>query len=259
MLAAERRHRIKAEVGRRGSARVTELAALLDASEMTIRRDLDALHDAGAIVKVYGGATATSNNGAFEPGFDAKSQTMRAEKAEIARTAAEFVHAGMSIGLSAGTTTWRLARELLDIAHLTVITNSISVAGVFHSAPDASRTVVITGGVRTPSDALVGPIATTAISQVNVDTLFLGVHGMSPEGFSTPNLDEADVDRTFIKAARQLIVVADHTKWGTAGLARIAALSEADTLITDAALPDDARLILDDQVPNVVTTPTPLR
>jgi DeoR/GlpR family transcriptional regulator of sugar metabolism len=137
----------------------------------------------------------------------------------------------------------------VDIPQLTVITNSVQVADVFHRAGRAGQTVVLTGGVRTPSDALVGPVAVSAIRALNVDTLMLGVHGMSVRaGFTTPNLLEAETNRELVAAAQQLVVLADHTKWGTVGISTMAKLEEADVMISDTGLPEDARSALSDQV-----------
>lgn len=102
--------------------------------------------------------------------------------------------------------------------------------------------MVLTGGVRTPSDSLVGPVADQAIAALHFDVLFLGVHGISVEaGLSTPNLAEAETNRRLVQSARRVVVVADHTKWGTVGLSSFAALEQVDTLVTDAGLPAQAR------------------
>ncbi len=241
MLASERQARILDEVKRRGTVRVTVLSDIFGVSDMTIRRDLDVLASAGLVDKVHGGATAPSSLSTNEPGFEAKWVQQQAEKAAIAAAAASLVEPGMAIGLSAGTTTWALAQRVLDVEQLTVVTNSMQVAQVFQGRAEPGRTVVLTGGVRTPSDALVGPVAVTALRQLHLDLLFLGVHGMTERaGYSTPNLLEADVDRAFVEAAHRLVVLADHTKWGQVGLASIAPLEAADVLITDSALDRDA-------------------
>ena len=161
---------------------------------------------------------------------------------------------GMAVALSAGTTTWALAKELVNGPRITVVTNSIRIADLFHhgSTSGAARqasTVILTGGERTPSDALVGPIATAALKQLNLDLLFLGVHGMDAEaGFTTPNLLEAETDRAFVAAARKVVVLADHTKWGTQGISTIVDLDEADEVISDSGLSGDAQRILRDRV-----------
>ena len=105
-----------------------------------------------------------------------------------------------------------------------MVTNSIPVADVFYRAGRPDQTVVLTGGTRTPSDALVGPVAVAAIGTLHLDMLFLGVHGMSERaGYTTPNLMEADVNRALVEAAERLVVLADHTKWGTVGISSIVA------------------------------------
>ena len=125
MLAGQRQLLILEEVRRRGAVRVAELTELLEVSDMTIRRDLDVLAAAGLVDKVHGGATAPGRLSADEPGFEAKSHRQLEEKDAIARAAAELVEPGQAIGLTAGTTTWRLAHHILDVPDLTVVTNSI--------------------------------------------------------------------------------------------------------------------------------------
>jgi DeoR/GlpR family transcriptional regulator of sugar metabolism len=194
-----------------------------------------------------------------EPGFEAKSGLELTAKEDIARTAAELVAPGSAIALSGGTTTYALAHHLVDVPDLTVVTNSVRVADVFHSAQRTSgqrqgaATVVLTGGVRTPSDSLVGPVADQAIAALHFDVLFLGVHGISAEaGLSTPNLAEAETNRRLVQSARRVVVVADHTKWGTVGLSSFATLDQVDTLVTDAGMPAATRAEISDHLRLVV-------
>src|SRR5882724_2244578 len=132
MLAGQRQQRIAEEVRRRGAVRVSELTELLAVSDMTIRRDLDVLATAGVLEKVHGGATAKRAPSTDEPGFEAKSHRQLDEKDAIARRAALLVEPGQAIALTAGTTCWRLAHLLTQVPQLTVVTNSIQVANVFH-------------------------------------------------------------------------------------------------------------------------------
>ena len=107
--------------------------------------------------------------------------------------------------------------------------------------------------MRTPSDALVGPFAVSALRTVHVDLVFVGVHGMDPHsGFTCPNLLEADTDRALIEAGRSLVVVADHSKWGVIGISSIARLDQADVLISDSGLEADARGVLAGAVRSLV-------
>ena len=251
MLAAQRRERIAELIRRTGAVRVSELTQSLGVSDMTIRRDLEVLARHGLIQKVHGGATAASSTD--EPGFEVKSLRENREKLAIARAAAALVDPGMAVGLSAGTTTWALAHELRDVPGLTVVTNSMEVADVFHDSSRDDQTVVLTGGVRTRSGALVGPVAVQSLRGLNLDMVFMGVHGVDASaGFSTPNLMEADTNRALATAGRRLVVVADSTKWGCVGVATFAQLNEADILVTDHKLSGPAREMLAEAVGELV-------
>jgi DeoR/GlpR family transcriptional regulator of sugar metabolism len=267
LLAEQRRALILDEVRRRGGVRVNELTRKLNVSDMTVRRDLDVLARQGVIEKVHGGAVPVIEASTHEPGFEVKSSLELSAKEAIARTAAVMAVPGSSIALSGGTTTYALAQHLLDVPDLTVVTNSVRVADVFHAAqaagsPAAQRpggaTVVLTGGVRTPSDSLVGPVADQAIRSLHFDVLFLGVHGISAEaGLSTPNLAEAETNRRLVRSARRVVVVADHTKWGTVGLSSFATLGQVDTLVTDAGLSAEAREEIIEQLPGLLVAGEP--
>jgi DeoR/GlpR family transcriptional regulator of sugar metabolism len=253
MLAGQRQLLILEEVRLRGAVRVAELTELLDVSDMTVRRDLDVLAGAGLVDKVHGGATAPGRLSTEEPGFEAKSHRQLDEKEAIARAAAALIEPGQAVGLTAGTTTWRLAHHLTEISDLTVVTNSIQAANVLHRERRPDLTVILTGGVRTPSDALVGPIAATTLRSLHVDVLFMGVHGMTADaGFTTPNLLEAETDQAFVASAERVVVTADHTKWGVRGLSRIARLEEVSTLVTDDGLTGNAKAALEEHIGNVM-------
>ncbi|WP_138896018.1 DeoR/GlpR family DNA-binding transcription regulator [Streptomyces chryseus] len=262
LLAEQRRALILDEVRRRGGVRVQELTRKLNVSDMTVRRDLDALARQGVVEKVHGGAVPVVEASTHEPGFEAKSGLELSAKEDIARAAAAMTVPGSAIALSGGTTTYALAQHLLEVPDLTVVTNSVRVADVFHTAQRAgggkgprpgAATVVLTGGVRTPSDSLVGPVADQAIRSLHFDVLFLGVHGISVEaGLSTPNLAEAETNRRLVRSARRVVVVADHTKWGTVGLSSFATLEEVDTLVTDRGLSAGAREEMAEHLPGLV-------
>ncbi len=257
MLAQQRQVRILAELRRDGAVRVADLTDLLGVSDMTIRRDLEQLAAEGLARKVHGGAVLASQV-AFEPGFEIKSQVAQPAKQAIAERAAELIRPGAAIALSAGTTTWAMAQHIATMANLTVVTNSTTVADAI-AALDIGNTisVILTGGVRTPSAALVGPVADRSIQGMHVDQLFLGVHGMDARaGFTTPNLAEATTNRALVESAREVVVLADSSKWGVVGLADIGPLSIAQTLITDDALPSDALRTLSESVHTVMTVAT---
>src|SRR3954466_6558595 len=249
MLARQRQERILEALRASGGVRVSDLTEQLQVSYMTIRRDLDALAERGLVEKVHGGATVATQRTAEEPGFEAKSFRERPEKEAICAEAVRLVRPGTAIGVTAGTPTRIPPRYLRDVPNLTVVTNSIPVAEIMRHSGRTDLSIVLTGGLRTPSDALVGPVADAAVRTMHADLLFMGVHGMEERGgFTTPNLLEAETNRALLRSARQLVVVADHTKWGIVGLSTIAELGRADVLVTDDGLPGEARATLAEHV-----------
>jgi len=254
MLVSQRREIILAEVERVGGARVSELTELLGVSDMTVRRDLEHLELHGWLSKVHGGAVLTRSS-TEELGFEAKSVLQQPAKRAIAARAAQLLEPNSAIAISAGTTTWMLARHIPTCPQpLAVVTNSTTVADVLAAGQGSGDlNVILTGGTRTRSAALVGPIADRSISALHVDRLFLGVHGMDMRsGFTTPNLAEAQTNIALIASARQVVVLADSTKWGTAGLAEFGRLSAADVLITDDGIDDEAREKLAQEVGELI-------
>lgn len=252
MLAAERRSAILTELQASPAVRVADLAGQLRVSDMTIRRDIDALDAAGALRKVHGGAVRGQLS-AVEPGFASNADREAGAKERIAEAAAQLLEPGMTVAVTAGTTTVRLAGHLVAAGPLTVLTNSVPLAdalvrlqagtgGLPGGGPAGRRvaagnpavTVLLTGGERTPSEALVGPLAVAAVRSFNTDICFMGVHGVDCRaGFTTPNLAEADTNRAFVAQCSRLAVLADHTKFGVAAPSRIAAIADAAWLVTD--------------------------
>jgi DeoR/GlpR family transcriptional regulator of sugar metabolism len=256
VLAQQRQALILEHLGRAGGVRVSDLVQILGVSDMTVRRDLEVLEQRGLLDKVHGGATLRRDGSTDEPGFQAKSVRELVEKDAIGRRAVELVEPGSAVAVTAGTTTYTLARHLAQVPDITVVTNSIPVANVFFEADDLGQTVLLTGGLRTVSDALVGPVAVAALHDLHVDLLFMGVHGMDTSaGFTTPNLMEADTNRAMVAAAGRLVVVADHTKWGIVGLSRIARLQDASVLVTDSGISALAHEALAERVGDVVIAP----
>ena len=253
LLATARHQHILELLRSQGQVRVTSLAQALGVSEMTVRRDLNLLASTGSVVKVHGGATLDASPTSSEPGFVKKLSLESAEKQEIALAAVSMIKPGMSIALNSGTTTFALAAQCSRINDLTVVTNSPRIAEVFYAEDNHSQNIILTGGIRTVSDALVGPLALSALDQLHVDILFLGVHGMTAEdGFTTPNMLEAQTNQAFIRAAARRMVVADHTKWGVTGLCQIAGLTEVDGLITGTNIDAEAAEILCQSIDTLV-------
>lgn len=216
---------------------------------MTIRRDLEHLDKRGLVVRVHGGAMVRRDRATNEPDFATKRQRQLAEKGAIAIAASNQVPSGAAIGITGGTTTFEVAHHLDHVSDVTVVTNSLAVVELLDSLHRPDISVVLTGGSPTRSNALVGPVAVNTLRTFHLDLVIMGVHGMDElRGFTSPNLLEAETNRAFIEAAERLIVVADHSKWGTSGLTTVAPLNAADLLITDAGIQPEAATILGDQV-----------
>jgi DeoR/GlpR family transcriptional regulator of sugar metabolism len=255
MLAAERRGAILRALQSGGAVRVADLAADLAVSEMTVRRDLDTLDAQDLLRKVHGGAVARHNRGE-EPRSAEKAAQQRAEKAAIAATAAATVEDGMTIAISAGTTTAELARQLRDRVSITVVTNSINIFQELTGDGADGPLVYLSGGVRTPSDALVGPVADAAIASFRVDATYLGVHGFDVDaGLTSPNIAEAQTNRTLIEIGGRLVVLADHTKCGEVGTNVFARLAQVHTLIVDDGLTASDRTLVGAHVGDLVIAP----
>ncbi|SNY72343.1 DeoR/GlpR family DNA-binding transcription regulator [Paractinoplanes atraurantiacus] len=231
MSAEERQARILAEVDRTGGVRIAQLGARLGVSDVTARRDVEALAERGLVARVRGGAMARTAG----PG-PARGAGLRA-KAAIARSAARLVRPDEAIGILAGGITALLARELSGVPGLSVVTNAIPIADTFHHEGRADQMVLLLGGVRTRSGALAGPVAERAAAGLNVDVVFVSVSGMdASSGFTAPGRAEARIGAALIAAARRVVVLADHGTWGSSGAAVIAPLERADVVVTDDGL-----------------------
>jgi DeoR family fructose operon transcriptional repressor len=240
MYAPERQQRILQEARNDGRVEVAGLAATLDVTSETIRRDLTALERQGLLRRVHGGAIPLDRLG-FEPGLATRDAVMTAEKERIAKAALEELPPEGALLLDAGTTTARLADALPSDRDLTVVTNSLPIAMKLSSRPNL--TLLFLGGrVRGRTLAAVDVWAMRALEETFVDVAFVGTNGFSVErGLTTPDPTEAAVKRAMISAARRSVMLADHTKFGNDALMRFGSLEDLDTLITDTGL--DAELI----------------
>ncbi len=261
MLAHERQQVILTRVAAQGSAKVTDLCAALGVSDMTVRRDLTELVEQGLVERVHGGVKPPRAATLNEPGFLTKSTQALAEKRAIAVAAARLVHPDTCVGISGGTTTYALATALLTVPRLTVVTNSLPVAEKFYDSGRADQTILLTGGQRTPSMALVGPLTVSSLETLRLDVLFLGTHGFDLDsGLTCPNLLEAQTNQAMVAAANRVVVLADHSKWGVRALARTIPMSAINILITDSGIESSIEAMLRETVDDLIiaeTVPTP--
>jgi len=253
VLAPQRHAHILNRLQTDGAVRVADLVREFGVSDMTVRRDLEVLETQGHLLKVHGGAVVLRDSTAHEKAFEIKRGLLHEAKLAIARAAVALVQPGMAVAISAGSTTYEVARGLTAVPRLTVITNSVPAAEALYHHGRADQTVILTGGVRTPSDALVGPFAVAALRSVNVDIVFLGIHGMTERaGFTTPNLMEAETHQSLVGSGGRVVVTADHTKWGISGLSTICPLSGADSVIADTGLDPGAQAVLRAEVGELI-------
>jgi len=231
LLVEERRRRILALLAERGRVTVNELADRFGVSAVTIRGDLDVMADAGQLVRAHGGGVPRLDH---DIPITIKETLHRAEKQRIGRAAAHHVREGDTIILDSGTTTAEIASCLKSRVpgRFTVITNALTIAAGLGQHPRI-RVVVIGGLLRQTSQSLVGPQAEQALAGLRADRLFLGVDGFDPDvGLTTPEPLEAQLNARMIAIAREVIVVADASKFGRRAMSVIGTLDAVHRVIT---------------------------
>ncbi len=172
--------------------------------------------------------------------MDERTPQHTAEKRRIAEAAAKFVAPGDTVILDAGTTVVELARLLTNVASLTVVTNALNVALEIGTASDA-RLLFLGGAFHRESSSTVGSLTEHNLTELVVQKLFLGTQAFDLENGLTDSTSEiAQTKRAMIRAARQIILVTDSSKWSHAGFVKVAPLTEIDTIITDTSLPSEA-------------------
>ncbi|HEV3197343.1 MAG TPA: DeoR/GlpR family DNA-binding transcription regulator [Bryobacteraceae bacterium] len=240
LLAEERRRKILEIVDATGRVTVTDLVKRLAISAVTARGDLDALSEAGFIVRSHGGAVRRLEPTRDYP-VDFKATLHRAEKQRIGEAAARLVKPNETIILDNGTTTAQVARHLkvLKPHNVTVITNALNIAAELADSPGIS--LIMVGGIlRQISRSFVGPQAEQILHELHADRLFLAVDGFDLEnGPSTPDILEAQLNGLMIEVARETTIVADSSKLGRRSLSRIGALERINRLITDSRAPGE--------------------
>lgn len=231
MQQAERLSAILQRLADDSSVAVADLCADLSVSPATIRRDLELLEQQRLLSRTHGGAIAQGV--VYELPLRYKSGRYQKEKRRIALVAATRVTDGEAIGLSGGTTTTEVARALVDRQRLTVVTNALNIAGELAIRPNLK--LIVTGGwARPESYELVGPLAEQSLAGLNLDTVFLGVDGISHQaGLTTHHEVEAHTNLALIRRARHAIVVADSSKIGKIAFAQICPIDDIQELITD--------------------------
>lgn len=233
-----RRQAILERLAERGEVTVAQVSRSAGVSEMTIRRDLEALEREGLLRRVHGGAISAVSR-SYEPPFTLRAGRNGDAKARIGARAAALLSDGDTAAIDVGSTTLELARNLVDRGGLTVVTPSLRVAEMLGEAPGVR--MILTGGiVRAGERSLIGDLAERAFEQLHCDTVFLGVGGVHPAaGLTEFNLDDTRVKRAALRTARRCVVLADASKIGRVAFAQICPLERVDVLITDSDAPEE--------------------
>lgn len=239
MLYSEERKRLIAEyVNRNGRASVQDLGLEFDVSESTVRRDLKELEVEKLLKRAHGGAISVQSVN-FEPSFIEKEDKYLIEKKSIAIKAIELIDEGDTIIIDSGTTTFYLVEELKRFSRLTVVTNSLRIAQELQVS-SGIEVIVLGGTLRTDTISLVGPVTNQSLKMVKADKAFIGTNGIDlKEGITTPNLIEAETKKNMIKAAKQVIILADHSKVGKVTFAKVANLENIDKCVIDSGVKHD--------------------
>jgi len=228
----ERRDSIIQLIRKDGKVRVDNLAEQFEVSSVTIRNDLDFLEKKGILHRTHGGALIRKN--VYEdPTLEEKQKLFQKEKQKIGEKAVELINDGDSILLDSGTTAMEIAYRLADKKNITVMTNALNI-GLKLGAQE-NLNVMLTGGLlRKESFSLVGPEAEATIGNYYFDKLFLGVDGLDIKfGLTTPNPMEAQLNRTMVDRAQQVIAIADSSKFGRHSFSYICDVDVISTIITD--------------------------
>jgi DeoR family transcriptional regulator of aga operon len=222
-----------------GSVGVTDLAGELGVSEASVRRDLHRLEQQHLLTRTHGGAVASGV--LYElPMRYRGGQHHEAKRAIAAAAVAMVTPETQSVGLNGGTTTTEVARALTGRPGLRVVTNALNIASEL-AVRSTIELVVCGGSARPESYELVGPLAEQTLAHLNLDLAFIGVDGISPAaGLTTHHEVEAQTNRALARTAERVVVVADSSKIGRRGFAKIGDLAMAADLITDTSAPDDA-------------------
>jgi len=232
----ERQNNILKILGQNDQTSVNELSEKLEVSSVTIRQDLKFLEAEGLLKRVHGGAVLK----------DADDLTNRLgmnyeKKLRIARKVASYVNEGETILIESGSVNVLLARELLKIKKVTIITTNVYIARQFRKNDQAN--IIILGGIyQHDSETLVGKITKACIDQINIDKAFIGIDGYTKEsGFTIRDLFRAEISSYIIQKARDVFIVTDSSKFGKTELTNICFPTDIQHLATNNDLKDDFR------------------
>lgn len=249
----DRRRQINDYIQIKKEVVLSELKELVpDVSEMTIRRDLEALEQDGLIIRVHGGAKSIKSiNLLVEDVFSKRSAVNIEKKQAIGEKAAGYIVAENSIYLDSGSTTMALAQRIPD-KRLLISTSGLNIA--LELIKLQNSTINIIGGeLNKSSISMAGPQAVGSIANLNIDIAFIAATAFSMDGgFTCGTVYDSELKHRVLKKARRRIVLMDSTKVGKTMPYTFAWPEEIDMLITDEELPTEIREYLQNRGVEVV-------
>jgi DeoR family glycerol-3-phosphate regulon repressor len=220
----------------RGFLTVREVAEATGVSEITARRDLIELEERKALKRTHGGAMNLRNGqveifDAYEPTFDARRRRNSKAKAAIARAAAQLVKPGATIALDVGTSTLELARCLIDVGEIKIVTNNLRAASLLADSPHA---VYVPGGrLRGKELSVYGSVTAEQIRSYWFDFAFVGVSGVTEGGLFDYSPEDTEIKRIYMERAKRVIVLCDAQKFGHHSMVQVSPLTGFHVLVTD--------------------------
>jgi DeoR/GlpR family transcriptional regulator of sugar metabolism len=239
-LAIEDRRARELEIlSKQGFVSLTELAQLVDVSDSTVRRDLELLEEQGVIRRTHGGAVYVKDSASHRLAFADRQMRAALEKQAIARAVADLVPAGQTVILNGGTTCFQVARAISG-RRVSVITNSVPIATLLST--DLATEVTLIGGYVYPRTGVaLGATALQQLGLLHAGQLIMSCAGVTREGTFNANQMMVEVERKMMMIADQVILAADHTKFGMRGVTKLCELDELDVIVTDAGVDEAAR------------------
>ncbi len=220
---------------------VSDISRRLEVSAVTVRTNLSSLAEKGLIVRTHGGAFP-----AFHQSILDRQRDKTKIKSRIAKMAVDLVDDGDGIMVEAGTTTAQVARFLLGKRDVHVVTNNTLVIPYARFNPNLHLTVV-GGEFRPPTESLVGPVALSDLEQFHVRTAFIGTDGFGLDyGLTTHLVEGAEIVRKMAMQAERTVLLADSSKFGKVGFAKVLPLTAVAILVTDDGLDVETRRELEE-------------
>ncbi|HTV47525.1 MAG TPA: DeoR/GlpR family DNA-binding transcription regulator [Phycisphaerae bacterium] len=250
MLIIDRQKKLLEILRQRQSAPLEQLAEELAVSSSTVRRDIDALAGQGLVESTRGGVIFR-DRGSSSLDLDQRMQEQVHAKRALGKAAAALIEPGMTVFFDGGST-MRYTAEQVEARPLQVVTNSLTIANLFVN-DDRVEMLLLGGALYPRSGVLVGPITTQALSEIHADLMLFSVAGVYERDTFNSNLAMVQIEKLAIRQAARRILVADSTKFGRKGLARVCSISDLDQIITDSAISPSWRSALADRLQVVET------